>query len=352
MSYSNAEAADMMLIVGECRGKFRAAARLWQERYPDRTPHSHNVFSRLSKRITNKGIIQPDHNKGRQIRREVRDERTAEIIAFSQLHHHYSLSRVQQESGVSRSTIWRIYHDNKFHPYRMMLHQALSIGDFRDRLEFCNWIRQQPRNFHEKILFSDESTFVSDGAVNTWNRRYWAQENPLWLREIDHQHIWKVNVWCGIVGKHIIGPFFFEGNLNGIRYANFLENDLPPLLEDIPLSLRQNMFFQQDGCPAHTSRVARERLNDMFPGKWIGKYGPHNWPPRSPNLNVLDYYLWGRVKDLVYRNRPTTRDDMIVRIRDAIRSLGEVEIYRATNDFQKRVIKCTEANGGHFEHQH
>lgn len=70
MLYSNAEAADMLLILGECRGQFRAAARLWQERYPDRTPHSHKVFSRLSKRITNKDIIQPDQNKGRQIRRE------------------------------------------------------------------------------------------------------------------------------------------------------------------------------------------------------------------------------------------------------------------------------------------
>jgi len=111
------------------------------------------------------------------------------------------------------------------------------------------------------------------------------------------------------------------------------------------------MFFQQDGCPAHTSRVARERLNEMFPDKWIGKYGPHHWPPRSPDVSVLDYYLWGRLKDLVYRERPTTRDDMIRRIRLAIRSLHVDEILHATNNFEKRVLACIEANGGHFEHQ-
>lgn len=80
------------------------------------------------------------------------------------------------------------------------------------------------------------------------------------------------------------------------------------------------MWFQQDGCPSHTSRVARAMINNMFPNKWIGKYGPINFPPRSPDLTVLDYYLWGRVKDIVYRNHPTTRDDMITRITEAIQS--------------------------------
>jgi len=68
MSYSNAEALNMMLILGECDHQFRAAARLWGERYPDRAPHSYNVFSRLAKGIINKGIIQPDHNKDIRIR--------------------------------------------------------------------------------------------------------------------------------------------------------------------------------------------------------------------------------------------------------------------------------------------
>lgn len=349
--YSNAEAMDMMLILGECGGQFRASARLWRERYPDRSPHSFNVFSRLVKRITNKGIIQPDHNKGRRIRRPVKDERTPEILASVQLHPHESLRRRERDSGICRETIRQILHENKLHPYRMTLHQTLTNADFRYRLNLCNWIHQQPQHFHQKILFSDESTFKSDGSVNTWNCRYWAQENPHWLREIDHQHVWKINVWCGIIERHIVGPFFFEEDLNGVRYANFIENDLPPLLENIPLQLRLNMFFQQDGCPAHTSRIAREKLNNMFPNKWIGKYGPHHWPARSPDLTILDYYLWGRIKDLVYRERPTTRDNMIRRIRDAIYSLDNDEILRATNDFEKRILACIEQNGGHFEHQ-
>jgi len=38
-------------------------------------------LSRLAKRIKIKGVVQPQHNKATQIRRPIRDERTAEILA-------------------------------------------------------------------------------------------------------------------------------------------------------------------------------------------------------------------------------------------------------------------------------
>lgn len=88
---------------------------------------------------------------------------------------------------------------------------------------------------------------------------------------MDHQHIWKVNVWCGIIGNQVVGPVFFDEKLNGTRYAIFIEKELPVLLENLPLQLRLDMWFQQNGCPSHTSRVARAIINNMFPNKWIGK---------------------------------------------------------------------------------
>jgi len=76
----------------------------------------------------------------------------------------------------------------------------------------------------------------------------------------------------------------------------------------------------------HTSRLARAALNAMVLNKWIGKYGPINYTPRSPDLTVLDYYFWGRIKDLVFHERPTTRDNIIRRISETIRSLRAEEI--------------------------
>lgn len=348
--YSNQEAHDMMLILGECRGNFSEATRLWQDRYPHRTPHSRNVFSRLSRRIRNEGIIQPHHNKGKQIRRRVRDDRAPDIIASVNVFPRDSLTRRSLDSGISKTTIYRILKEEKFHPYRMSLHQALNQNDMQRRLNFCNWIEQQPHNFHRNILFSDECTFKSDAEVNTWNFRYWSQSNPHWLREVDHQHVWKLNVWCGIYHGNIVGPVFFDENLNATRYRQSILSNLPGYLEDIPLQQRLGMWFQQDGCPAHTSLTVRRLLNDMFPNRWIGIGGPVEFPPRSPDLTVLDYYLWGRIKDLVYRERPTTRDDMRNRITVAIQSLAHDEVLRAVDSFPRRVIACIQQNGGIIEH--
>ncbi|KAJ4426353.1 hypothetical protein ANN_27167 [Periplaneta americana] len=50
--------------------------------------------------------------------------------------------------------------------------------------------------------------------------------------------------------------------------------------------------------PSH--HQVRFSLNMWFPDRWIGREGPIAWPPRSPDLNPLDFYLWGHLKSLVY----------------------------------------------------
>ena len=75
----------------------------------------------------------------------------------------------------------------------------------------------------------------------------------------------------------------------------------------------------------------RESLNESFPNRWLGRGGPVAWPPRSPDLTPLDYYLWGHMKTLVYEpkveSRAALRDrifaaaehiDLILRVLDYI----------------------------------
>jgi len=105
MSYSNEEAYDMLLILGECRSTFATTKRLWRECYPNRTPHSRNVFLRLAKWIKIKGVVQPQHNKTTQIRHPIKNETTTEILASTELNPYDFLRRRERESGVSRDIV-------------------------------------------------------------------------------------------------------------------------------------------------------------------------------------------------------------------------------------------------------
>lgn len=136
------------------------------------------------------------------------------------------------------------------------------------------------RNLLSRILWTDEATFRSDGGVNTHNMHYWAANNPRWMQEVQHQGRWSVNVWCGILGNKIIGPFIWNEPLRGENYLNFLRNNLPVLLEDVPLETRRTMFLQHDGCPAHFAVNVRRFLDQAFPDRWIGRGSLFPWPPR------------------------------------------------------------------------
>lgn len=230
-------------------------------------------------------------------------------------------------------------------------HQELNEHDFQTRVTFCNWLLNKCIHFARIILWTDEATFKSTGEVNIHNAHYWSQTNPHWLQTIDNQHLWSVNMWCGLLGGKIIGSYFFEETLNGMRYAEFLRNDLVNLLENVPLATRAIMWLQQDGCPAHFSLVARNTVDQIFPNRWIGRGSTVvAWPPRLPDLTPLDFYFWGRIKEIVYSQKPTTRDDMKQRIRNACQSLYTKEILKATDSVTRRAEKCLEVNGRQFEH--
>ena len=54
-------------------------------------------------------------------------------------------------------------------------------------------------------------------------------------------------------------------------------------------------------------------------------------PPRSCDLTLLDYYLWGAVKDKCYADKPETIDALKENIREAI---GEIQLHTIDNVFK------------------
>lgn len=328
------------------------AERLFRRRFPDKPSPSRRMFGRLTSRLRETGSLNPRPRH----RPRTRTDECAEVavLATIAVNPHISTRQIEREVGVSKSSAQRILKRHKFHPYHVHLHQDLHGNDFSDRVTFCRWAQQQlltNPNFFADVLFTDEASFSNKGIVNMRNMHYWSADNPKWLRQVEHQRPWKVNVWCGIIGDTIIGPFFVDGIQNGRQYSRFIRHNLPVLLDTVPLNRRMVMWYQHDGCPAHNDLRARRLLNRKFPGRWIGRGGPVRWPARSPDLTPMDFFLWGAVKDAVYQHAPTTPEDMKQRIIAACTAIKEETVARSRASFIRRVTLCMQANGHHFEHE-
>lgn len=118
---------------------------------------------------------------------------------------------------------------------------------------------------------------------------------------------------------------------------------------------RQNMlwndvYFQQDGAPAHYAVLVRQYLDLVFPNRWIGRLGTIAWPPRSPDLTLLDFFLWGFLKDRVFRTLPGTIQEMENRIL-ANCLIPDADMFdRVRQSFEKRLFLCMHEEGKQFEY--
>ena len=66
------------------------------------------------------------------------------------------------------------------------------------------------------------------------------------------------------------------------------------------------------------------------------------WPPRSPDLNPCDFYLWGHLKSMAYNSLPKTLDDLKANIEREIEKISK-------NILKSRCELIVSAEGGHIE---
>lgn len=184
---------------------------------------------------------------------------------------------------------------------------------------------------------------------NRKNMHYWSRENPLRVHEGHQQIRFSFNCWCGILGDRIFLVKIYGGTLNTVKYLEIL-SDVFDEIDDLPLARMQSLYFQQDGAPAHNSLVVRERLNEHFGDNWIGTHGPVSWPARSPDLAPLDYFLWGYVKNEIYKTNYDTVEGLKRSLEDILSRINNIVIRNAVKSMRKRINFCIQENGYHFEH--
>ena len=107
----------------------------------------------------------------------------------------------------------------------------------------------------------------------------------------------------------------------------------------------------QDAAPPHWGLNVPHFLEEQLPNRWIGRGSQSMpWPPRSQDLTLCDFFLWGFVKSKLYAERPQNIQKLKLKTENVFRNdLTADMCSRVLQEYQQRLRKCIENVGGHGE---
>lgn len=256
--------------------------------------------------------------------------------------------RLAARYEVSRSTMRRIIiRDLKNKAFKRRKSQNVSIDSMPKRCARSKALLK--RHDMRNVMFTDEKKWTVEEHFNHQNDRIYA--STLQEAHDDPQyHVARgqapayVMVWAAITtsGKFDI-VFLDSERLTGKKYREKV------LSKHVKGRAAEHFggkewTFQQDGAPCHREKSVQSWLEINVPSFIRAA----EWPPYSPDLNPLDYYLWGRMESLVNTKRFDSVESLKVAIRQCWDSLDDSEVSAACAGFKSRLTKCVEANGGIF----
>lgn len=160
-------------------------------------------------------------------------------------------------------------------------------------------------------------------------------------------------VWAG-VGHGVKTPLFFveKGvSINGEVYREFLRTKVFPWARRAYGN--RHWVFMQDPAPAHKAIATQDLIRANVPEFIEVDISPQRnngeWPPTSPDLNVLDYFVWNELNRRACPKKHTSVEALKRALTKAWNEIPQDMIDRAVDDFPKRLRKCVQANGGYFE---
>ena len=349
------------------------ASRLFQARFPGFTVPARQTYRKIEKKVEQHFVLtdRRSSNPGRPVTTRT-FENTVAILGSVMEDPNLSTRRRAAALDIGRGALMKILKkDLKQWPYRYTLHQGLKPQDLPARVNLANWIllledfyESQGKDFIGHVWWSDEAKFCLHGTVNSHNAVHWGTSRPDPAQKPPRDSP-KLNVWVAICQYGYIGPFFFKDqqgatvNVDGARYLEMLENFFIPALfnfytrHDLDPS---QFWFMQDGARCHITRNPQVNVIDyigsQFGAQTIGEKLGEHWPARSPDLTPCDFFLWGYIKEEVYKQGPQPNLAALeTAIRVALQRTPANFFFKACNSsIPKRMEELRKRCGGHIEH--
>lgn len=334
--------------------RWRYAKEKGIEKFPRKHPSRKN-FKCVIDRFEKSGSVKIDYPKKMEKKPVTENEENIEKVRrLVESNVGMSLNQMSVELNIPKSTVWKIVRNSlNFHPYKIHTTTELTEQHKRVRVDYNKWLLEQPEDFPDFVIWTDEKVFLLHTCPNRQNERYWAPkgEDPNIEEACRVQGGPKVMAWAMIVDGRVFIHWFDEGvRENTEVYINdVLEGFMWPILRTLPR--RARYWFQQDGARAHTSNLSLEWLRQKFGDRIISGNTAIPWPAHSPDEAPCDYWLWSICEAEIRRVKPKTLEELKMVVSDFVASLDEDEVRRAVRDVRPRAEMCIKMGGGHFESQ-
>lgn len=303
---------------------------------------------RTIKRLEDTGTVVPKKKTGR-----VRTKRTPAVIKVVRERVRRNPARsgrkMAHDLGMHHKTMQKILKDDLgLKAYKKQKTHGLSEKNIKNRVQRARKILR--RHAGHNIIFSDEKLFTLEATLNKQNDRVYGtslQDVPANQLMVErYQNSSAVMVFGAISKKGKLPLLFID---RGVKINK--EYYLDAVLKDHVLPNAETLFgdepycFQQDSAPAHKAKVVQEWCKANFPC-FISS---EEWPPSSPDLNPLDYCIWGymlgKLTNINNMNLQTFRQ----RLEKIWDEIPDDIVRAACEDFEKRLKAVIKRKGERFE---
>lgn len=349
---------DRILIKELRREKGYGAKRLLKE-FPGKN-WSIAALNRLLRKIETAGTADRSHGGGKQrtLRTAENVEAVGELISSQddQPGTHHTIRQISRLTGIPKSSVHDIIHkDLNLKCIKKRRAQELTPTNKLTRLVSAKQLlRRYPEHLVQMIWFTDEKVFTVTTPKNSQNDRLYvpiqtrkktvSADRLLRTRSTFSKSV-MVSVGVSVMGRTNL--IFVEPGIkiNGQYYRDvLLSQHLLPAIREVA---GENFIFQQDSAPAHRAHETVAFLERETPAF----IPPTHWPSNSPDLNPVDYRIWGILQDRVYQTRIRNVEHLKERLLEEWNQFNQGIINSAVNQWRRRLRACVQAQGGHFEHQ-
>lgn len=251
-----------------------------------------------------------------------------------------------REKPISPETVRRVLREYNWESKSKIKKPKLLNRHKSERLKWAQKYKEWTVYDWKRIVWSDETKInriQSDGLKWSWVRKGDTYSDRRFTPTVKFGG-GNVMMWGCLTFAGVGQIAFIEGRMDAQQYIDILDRSLVPTLDACSIlpgfPSRQELIFQQDNDPKHTSKKAK----DWFSGHNIV---PMKWPSQSPDLNPIEH-CWSQLKRLLntYPEPPKGVHELRERVRAEWRNIPVKYCQSLIESMPKRVVAVLKKKGG------